>query len=363
MLACLAALCLTGPIAHAAPGDAAKPAAPANGASPGRVGGAAPGAAGEAARPRAGGAAAGRQRPGRTSPPILRGLQPRLAPARAARRQAPALPDPLPARLRADPRPGGAARRRRPSRLSRAGSRDGPASARARGRRGTRRTMRLVVFDVDGTLVDSQHLIVAAQEVAFAENGLPAPEPARGAVGGRPVAAAGVSPPRRRGRPGRGALGELQAGLQPPARWIPRYEEPLFPGMADLLAKLRARDDVLIGLATGKSRRGVDRLIAHHGWADWFATTQSADDAPVQARSDHAAAGHGRGRLRARGDRDGRRHHLRHRHGGRGRRDRRSGWPGAIIRRRRSTEPGPSLWSRAPAALEAQLLDGTEAHR
>ncbi len=38
--------------------------------------------------------------------------------------------------------------------------------------------------------------------------------------------------------------------------------------------------DVLIGLATGKSRRGVERLIAQHGWADWFATTQSADDAP-----------------------------------------------------------------------------------
>ena len=36
--------------------------------------------------------------------------------------------------------------------------------------------MRLVVFDVDGTLVDSQHLIVAAQGVAFAENGLRPPE-------------------------------------------------------------------------------------------------------------------------------------------------------------------------------------------
>ncbi len=50
--------------------------------------------------------------------------------------------------------------------------------------------------------------------------------------------------------------------------------------MGELLARLHAREDVLIGLATGKSRRGVDRLIAHHGWADWFVTTQSADDAP-----------------------------------------------------------------------------------
>ncbi|WP_163368211.1 HAD-IA family hydrolase, partial [Enterobacter hormaechei] len=39
-------------------------------------------------------------------------------------------------------------------------------------------------------------------------------------------------------------------------------------------------DDVLLGIATGKSRRGVDRLIESQGWQGWFATTQSADDAP-----------------------------------------------------------------------------------
>lgn len=50
--------------------------------------------------------------------------------------------------------------------------------------------------------------------------------------------------------------------------------------MADLLARLHARDDVRLGIATGKSRRGVDRLIASHGWEGWFATTQTADDAP-----------------------------------------------------------------------------------
>ena len=42
-------------------------------------------------------------------------------------------------------------------------------------RAGRTRAMKLIVFDVDGTLVDSQHLIVAAQGLAFAENGLPAP--------------------------------------------------------------------------------------------------------------------------------------------------------------------------------------------
>jgi phosphoglycolate phosphatase len=139
--------------------------------------------------------------------------------------------------------------------------------------------MRLVVFDVDGTLVDSQHLIVAAQGVAFAENGLPAPERREA------LSVVGLSLPQafRRLVGETGPIAELSESYKQAynrLRLDPAHEEPLFPGMADLMAKLHAREDLLIGLATGKSRRGVDRLIAHHGWADWFVTTQSADDAP-----------------------------------------------------------------------------------
>ncbi|MDP4024511.1 HAD-IA family hydrolase [Methylobacterium sp. NEAU 140] len=139
--------------------------------------------------------------------------------------------------------------------------------------------MKLVVFDVDGTLVDSQHLIVAAQGEAFAENGLPAP--------GRreALSVVGLSLPQafRRlvGEDGPiEALSESYKRAYNRLRVDPSYEEPLFPGMAELLDRLRARDDVLMGLATGKSRRGVDRLVEHYGWENWFVTTQSADDAP-----------------------------------------------------------------------------------
>lgn len=139
--------------------------------------------------------------------------------------------------------------------------------------------MKLVVFDVDGTLVDSQHLIVAAQGQAFAENGLPAPA-RRDAL-----SVVGLSLPQafRRLVGEDGPIAELSESYKRAynrLRVDPDYEEPLFPGMAGLMATLHARPDVLLGLATGKSRRGVDRLVEHHGWSGWFATTQSADDAP-----------------------------------------------------------------------------------
>lgn len=138
--------------------------------------------------------------------------------------------------------------------------------------------MRLVVFDVDGTLVDSQHLIVAAQAAAFGEMGLPAPE--------RRVALSvvGLSLPQafRRLVGQDGPVEELSERYKLAynrLRLDPNHEEPLFPGMHDLLDRLHARPGVVLGIATGKSRRGVDRLLAHYGWEDRFITTQTADDA------------------------------------------------------------------------------------
>ena len=60
----------------------------------------------------------------------------------------------------------------------------------------------------------------------------------------------------------------------------PAMHEPLYPGVLDFLAAMRARDDVRLGIATGKSRRGVAHLVERHGWDRLFATIQTSDDAP-----------------------------------------------------------------------------------
>jgi phosphoglycolate phosphatase len=58
------------------------------------------------------------------------------------------------------------------------------------------------------------------------------------------------------------------------------HAEELFAGALDLLVTLHARQGTLLGIATGKSRRGVAHLIARHGFEGWFATVQTSDDHP-----------------------------------------------------------------------------------
>jgi phosphoglycolate phosphatase len=60
----------------------------------------------------------------------------------------------------------------------------------------------------------------------------------------------------------------------------PSEHEVLFQGAKDVIAALAARDDVVLGIATGKSMLGVERLIEREGWHGHFATLQTADDHP-----------------------------------------------------------------------------------
>jgi phosphoglycolate phosphatase len=140
--------------------------------------------------------------------------------------------------------------------------------------------VKLAIFDCDGTLVDGQASICEAMEAAFAAHGLAAPDRyhVRRAVG--------LSLPQavRRLLPGLAdevhhAVAEDYKLAFRAARSEGRLEEPLFEGIAESLADLR-RAGWQLGVATGKSDRGLTHCLAAHGLADAFVTLQTADRHP-----------------------------------------------------------------------------------
>jgi phosphoglycolate phosphatase len=141
--------------------------------------------------------------------------------------------------------------------------------------------MKLVILDCDGTLVDSQNGICEAMTHAFSSFGLVAPSRAAtlAIVGlSLPEAFAALAPDVDAGL--RAQMVERYKSTFTEIRRDPELHEPLFDGVAAAIETLGGRDDVVLGIATGKSRRGVDRLFAREGWAHRFTTVQTADDHP-----------------------------------------------------------------------------------
>jgi len=140
---------------------------------------------------------------------------------------------------------------------------------------------RLAVFDCDGTLADGQANICRAMALAFADAGLPAPDPraVRRIVGlSLPQAVARLAPTLDEA-----AHHDVAEGYKRHFRAMRTdgtlAEEPLFPGVVAALAAL-LDGGWRLGVATGKSDRGLALLLAHHGIARHFTTLQTADRHP-----------------------------------------------------------------------------------
>ena len=139
---------------------------------------------------------------------------------------------------------------------------------------------RLAVFDCDGTLVDSQHVIVAAMTGAFREHGLADPDPAavRRLVGLHVADAVGRLLPAASSQV-IAAVGDSFVRTGRAVRDRQEHDELLYPGVVEVLEQLAARD-VLLAVATGKSRRGLERTLKQHGLGGHFVILKTADDGP-----------------------------------------------------------------------------------
>lgn len=140
--------------------------------------------------------------------------------------------------------------------------------------------MTLVLFDCDGTIVDSQATIVRAMTEAFAAVDRPAP------VRHRILSIVGLSLPRAVSVLAPDAtedqcvaLADLYRAAAQKIR-LETAEDPLYDGADEAIRRLGRIDDLALGIATGKSMRGVRRLLAHYRWQDHFSTLQTADDNP-----------------------------------------------------------------------------------
>jgi phosphoglycolate phosphatase len=139
---------------------------------------------------------------------------------------------------------------------------------------------RLAVFDCDGTLVDSQANICLAMEDCFARAGLAPPDRSRTrrVVGLSLVEAMQAMLPDEEPDTHL-ALAEDYKQAFHRLRGEGLVEEPLYAGVAELIDGLAA-DGWLLGVATGKSDRGLKLCLERHGLGRRFVTLQTADRHP-----------------------------------------------------------------------------------
>jgi phosphoglycolate phosphatase len=139
---------------------------------------------------------------------------------------------------------------------------------------------KLIIFDCDGTLVDSQANIIAAMNDAFERNQLSLPDPhaVRRIVGLSLVEGLQMLLPEAEYDFQVHMAEEYKNGFHR-LRNGGLVDEPLYPGTREIIEQL-LQDGHQLGVATGKSDRGLNIVLTHHGLLNHFTTLQTADRHP-----------------------------------------------------------------------------------
>jgi phosphoglycolate phosphatase len=147
--------------------------------------------------------------------------------------------------------------------------------------------MRLVVFDCDGTLVDSQQAIVASTEAALATYGLGAPS--RTAIlhaVGLPVdVAMRLHAPDVDDETLAKVIDVFRDSYQKLSQQDDRGQV-MFDGLHDLICQLGEQDQLAMAIVTMKSRRGLGRVVDAYNIRSYFQSLKSADDGPGKPAPD-----------------------------------------------------------------------------
>ena len=135
--------------------------------------------------------------------------------------------------------------------------------------------IRLIVFDWDGTLMDSEGQIVACLRAAMHDLGLEtlADDVLRNVIG------LGLREAIDTLIPGQDAVFQEAFVGHYRNHWFASESSHLFDGVREVL-ELCKKQDFLLGVATGKSRRGLDRVLGETGLDSCFDATRCADEAP-----------------------------------------------------------------------------------
>lgn len=143
--------------------------------------------------------------------------------------------------------------------------------------------LRLVVFDMDGTLIDSQDVIIEAMGRAFVRLGMPAPsgESVRAIIGlSLDRAVATIAPALSPTEVAAGVAAYRESFIEMRTEKGGEAAAPMYPGARAALERLNLQDATLLGVATGKARRGLDFAYESHKIGHFFVTHQTADGHP-----------------------------------------------------------------------------------